>query len=109
MSAEANTKQQAAAEKPYLVVFYGTECPHCIEMEPLLARLKAETGLDYEHLEVWHSAKNDQTRQGLDKSSTCGGVPFFYNRKSCQTLCGTVSYERLKQWALNRLPEACEI
>ena len=29
----------------------------------------------------------------------CGGVPFFFNKKTGKWLCGEVDYERLKKWA----------
>jgi hypothetical protein len=29
----------------------------------------------------------------------CNGVPFLYNKKNDTFLCGTVTYDRLKEWA----------
>jgi len=29
----------------------------------------------------------------------CGGVPFFFNKKTGKWICGSADYERLKKWA----------
>jgi len=84
----------------YLLDFYGTECPHCKDMEPLVEKLEAEEGVEVVKLEVWHNAENAQYLQSLDKGS-CGGVPFFYNLKNNSKFCGSVPYEKLKEWALS--------
>ena len=84
-----------------LLDFYGTECPHCREMEPLVKRLESETGLGVERIEVWHNEKNAELMQKLD-SGKCGGVPFFFNRKTGKWICGSTSYEKLKTWALGK-------
>lgn len=83
---------------PNLLEFYGTECEHCKDMEPLLKRLQEEEGIELTRLEVWHNQKNAELHQELDQGK-CGGVPFFFNKKTKQWLCGSVSYEKLKAWA----------
>jgi thiol-disulfide isomerase/thioredoxin len=84
-----------------LLEFYGTECVHCHEMDPLIQRLEQETELKIERLEVWHNAKNAELLQKLDKSF-CGGVPFFYNKKTGKWICGSTTYEKFKVWALGK-------
>lgn len=84
-----------------LIEFYGTECVHCREMEPLIMRLQKEEGLKIERLEVWHNAKNAETMQKFDKDF-CGGVPFFFNKKTGKWICGSTSYEKFKAWALGK-------
>lgn len=81
-----------------LLWFYGTECKHCHEMDPLVERLKEEEGIEPTKLEVWHNMKNAETLQKVDNGK-CGGVPFFYNKKTTKWICGSVSYEKLKEWA----------
>ncbi len=82
-----------------LLEFYGTECPHCIKMKPLVEQLKAETGVAVEQYEVWH---NDENMKKLDEYDVglCGGVPFFYNTETKGFICGSTTYEKLKAWAL---------
>lgn len=84
-----------------LLLFNGTECVHCHEMEPLVERLEKETGIKIEKLEVWHNAKNAKLLQELDKGY-CGGIPFFFNKKTGKWICGSASYEKLKDWAAGK-------
>ena len=84
-----------------LVEFYGTECSHCIEMQPLMEKMEKELKVKIERLEVWHNAKNAKLLQETD-NGFCGGVPFFFNRKTGKWICGSTSYENLKKWALGK-------
>lgn len=82
----------------HLLDFYGTECVHCHEMDPLIERLEEETGVKVQRIEVWHNAQNAEFLMKLDKGF-CGGVPFMYNTKTNKWICGSTSYEKLKAWA----------
>lgn len=84
-----------------LIEFYGTECIHCREMDPLIKKLEQEEGVKIEKLEVWHNSDNLNLMREVDKGF-CGGVPFFYNRKTGKWICGSTSYEELKEWALRK-------
>ena len=68
-------------------------------MEPLIKKLEKENGVTVERLEVWHDKKNMETLSKYDKDS-CGGVPFFINTETRETICGEASYDELKSWAL---------
>ncbi len=81
-----------------LLMFYGTECQHCHEMDPLIKKLEKKEKIKIEKLEVWHNSKNKGLLEKLDQGS-CGGVPFFYNEKSKKSLCGSVDFATLKKWA----------
>lgn len=81
-----------------LLFFFGTECTHCHEMEPLIERLEKETGLKVEKLESWHDEENAKLLAEYDKG-LCGGVPFMYNTQSQKFICGNCEYEVLKNWA----------
>ena len=81
-----------------LLSFYGNECDHCRNMEPLIKKLEEETNLKMERYEVWHNEENAKIMDQYDKN-LCGGVPFFYNTKSKEWICGEISYEKLKSWA----------
>ncbi|MBI4017996.1 MAG: thioredoxin family protein [Candidatus Aenigmarchaeota archaeon] len=86
-----------------LIEFYGTECPHCKDMEPLIAKLEKETGKKVKRFEVWHDAENAKLMQRFDPDgSRCGGVPFFFNKKSGEWICGSTSYEKFKAWAAGK-------
>lgn len=83
-----------------LIKFYGQECHFCHEMEPLDKRLEKELGIKLERLEVWHNSHNAEKLEQVD--TTCGGVPFYFNETTGQSLCGMVDYETLKTWALGK-------
>ena len=67
-------------------------------MDPLVERLKDEMALKIDQLEVWHNEANAKLMREYDKGY-CGGVPFFYNKKTGNWICGPSDYERLKKWA----------
>lgn len=85
-----------------LLMFTGTECPHCEIMRPLAARLTYETGIALEERDTWKKQsdyrllENYQTAVG---DPDCDGIPFFYNTDTGAFLCGEVSYKELKAWA----------
>lgn len=84
-----------------LLMFTGRECTHCHAMEPLVERLQEETGKSVQKLEVWHDEKNAKFMMQCDKGY-CGGVPFFFNKKTGKWICGETSYENLKKWAMGK-------
>jgi len=84
-----------------LLMFTGTECHFCREMDPLVERLEKEESVKVTKLEVWHNAKNAEFLTKVDKIG-CGGVPFFFNQKTGKAICGASSYENLKKWALGK-------
>ena len=81
-----------------LLEFYGEECPHCVEMRPLIEKLEKDAGVKVDRYEVWHNEENAKKMEEYDKDF-CGGVPFFYNTDSKKFVCGEASYEELKDWA----------
>lgn len=85
-------------KQEHLIFFYGSECSHCLKMEPLLDRLEKEEGVTVSRFEVWHNKDNEKKLEELDTES-CGGVPFFVNTKTGQTICGEAEYEEIKEWA----------
>lgn len=72
---------------------------YCAQMEPLKERLKDELGVEIRCFEVWYGTANLELLQKLDRGR-CGGVPFFYNKKSRRFICGATTYANLKAWAL---------
>ena len=88
--------------KERLLMFSGTECVHCKEMDPIVEKLEKE-GIKITHLEVWHDSSNAKLMQQHDKDERgnefCGGVPFFFNEKTGKKICGNTSFEKLKAWA----------
>ncbi len=88
-------------EESDLLMFTGTECTHCHEMKPFVEQLEKEAGVAVTSIEVWHNAANMKKLQELD-GGKCGGIPFFYNKKTGAWICGSASYDDLKKWALGK-------
>jgi len=87
-----------------LLEFTGTECTHCKELKPHLKKLEKEEGIKVITLEVWHDKENFEFMKSVDKDKDgnvfCGGVPFLFNEKTGERICGVVDYDKLKGWAL---------
>lgn len=79
-----------------LLEFYGRECPHCENMEPIVSRLEKETGKKLEKYEVWHNEENAKKMETYDKGR-CGGAPFFINTETGEIICGEAPYEEFKR------------
>ncbi|MDB4984477.1 MAG: hypothetical protein JWM20_656 [Patescibacteria group bacterium] len=88
-----------------LLFFTGTECPHCDVMRPLVAKLAYETAIILDERDVWKSESDYRLMENYQNSvqktdPQCDGLPFFYDPKSKEYLCGEVNYKTLKDWAL---------
>ena len=87
-----------------LIMFTGTECVHCHEMDPTVEKLEKELKVKVSRLEVWHNAENAKFLKEVDKNEDgsvfCGCIPLFYNEKTGAKICGNTSLEKLKKWAL---------
>jgi len=81
-----------------LFEFYGDGCPHCEKMMPKVEELEEQEGVEVDQREVWNDQENAEKMQELDDGK-CGGVPFFYNTKSDEWICGEADLETLKSWA----------
>nr|UXY86968.1 thioredoxin family protein [Cryptomonas paramecium] len=93
---------QKRIKKSHLFEFYGIECEHCIEMEFLVDQLEKEINVPVRRFEVWYNDENVKLLQKFDKDEMCGGVPFFYNKKTRSWICGATTYPNLKAWALGK-------
>jgi hypothetical protein len=71
-------------------------------MEPLMDQIEKDSGLPIRRFEVWYNDENLRLLQKLDKGGSCGGVPFFYNKKTRSWICGATTYPNLKAWALGK-------
>ena len=96
--------EEYALGKPYLIQFKGKGDDYCAQMEPLKEQLKEELGVNIRTFEVWYDSKNLELMQRLDRGR-CGGVPFFYNKRSRRYICGATTYANLRSWAMC---EPCE-
>ena len=91
--------------KNHLIMFAGTDCPHCDGMRPLLAKLQFEAGLVVDERDIWKSETDYRMLENyrgsiIAKDPECNGIPFFYNTKTGGFLCGEVGYKELANWAI---------
>ena len=70
-----------ALPKNGVTLYYGTECPHCIELEKFLDESGLAKKVAHARKEVWHDEAN--ARELGEKARACGiagnevGVPFL--------------------------------
>lgn len=76
--------------------FYGTECPHCHVMLPIIEKLIKE-GQEIQILETWHNKENARKLETFD-SGLCGGVPFMYDTEKKTSICGAVTEKEVRDW-----------
>jgi hypothetical protein len=68
-------------------------------MEPLIERLHRETPLRVKKMVVGSRRSQEHELYILvDADVACGGLPFFYNRKSQQAICGATTYKNFRAW-----------
>ena len=90
-----------------IIEFYGETCPHCHAIAPSVDRLEREERVAVERLEVWNNEENKARMDALARlyGKECGGnmiVPSFYDPAGDRLLCNPGSYERLREWVLER-------
>ncbi|CAM9838949.1 unnamed protein product [Phaeothamnion confervicola] len=91
----------ADPNEPWLIEFTGYNCDHCDTMEPLVERLEKEFKVPVEQFIVWEGSSKFDLMQLLD-TVECRGLPFFYNRRSRQAICGATSWRNFRNWGLGK-------
>jgi len=85
-----------------LFYFYNPSCPWTKkatpEVDSLNSALEKEGSNKVVELNV-RVKENYQLYEAVNGHTTCGGVPFFYNRATNRSICGFVQAEVLKNWA----------
>jgi len=70
-----------------IILFYGRECPHCVELEKFMEKEKIKEKVAYDYLEVWHN--RDNAKILMEKAKICGlaedevGVPLVFSEGKC--------------------------
>lgn len=82
-----------------LLFFYGEGCPYTKRSEPAILCLEASLGKKIKRLETWKNDENSILYRLVGGYELCGGVPFFYNENTKNSLCGAQNCEDLKKWA----------
>lgn len=80
-----------------IILFYGQECPHCLELEKYLEENQIADKVRYDRLEVFHNSGNQAVLE--EKAKECGlseseiGVPFLFDATEKKCLMGTPEIE----------------
>jgi glutaredoxin len=70
-----------------IVLYYGAECPHCLNVEKFITDNKIDEKISFAKKEVWHNTTNNTDME--NKAKECAldtskiGVPFLYARGKC--------------------------
>ena len=103
------TDQNVCIITAKFVEFYGTECPHCKNMVPIVEQVEKETGVYFEKLEVWHNDTNrveylkhmDSVMRDCNLKHEGIVVPTFMSMKNNKSICGEQTVEKLKQFIID--------
>ena len=68
-------------------------------MEPAVSELEGRLGKRLTRLETWHSSDNQKRYTDVGGDKSCGGVPFFYNVDTKESVCGARGIDILEAWA----------
>jgi thiol-disulfide isomerase/thioredoxin len=95
----------AAVSGKDILEFYGDGCLHCKNMEPVVAQVEQELGMNITMYEVWFNEANREVFfQYRDIAApACGGdlgVPAFVNLRTQKAICGEKSAAELKAFIL---------
>lgn len=82
-----------------LLYFYGKECGFTKKAEPAVSELEGKLGRRLNRLETWHVSENQKKYAEVGGDRSCGGVPFFYNLETKESVCGARGIEILEAWA----------
>ena len=50
-------------------------------------------------LEIWENEENQKKYEAVGGATSCGGIPFFFNSETGQSICGATRCENLMNWA----------
>jgi glutaredoxin len=85
----ASPKNEAkpAEDNSAIILFYGTECPHCQEVERYLNENKISEKVQFSQREIFHDQANSALL--VEKAKSCNvnldnlGVPFLWSEGQC--------------------------
>jgi hypothetical protein len=82
----------------YLLEFVVDEEDSCQQMEPVVRRLEEEFDTKVFRISINRRSEFYTLLESIGFNE-CGNVPFFYNRRTAQAICGPTGYKNLATWA----------
>jgi hypothetical protein len=89
-------------DKSFLISFVSDEYDHCKQMEPVLKRLEDDLGTVVRRINIFRRREFMGLLEAMGHND-CGTLPFYYNRRTGQAICGATSYLNLKRWGTGDL------
>ena len=80
-----------------IILFYGRECPHCLDLEKFIEENKIAEKVQFDRLEIFHNSKNRAVL--TEKAQICGvdnakvGVHFLFDAVENKCLMGVSEIE----------------
>ncbi len=92
LSASKNPDWFAVKEDSSIILYTGTGCPHCANVEEFIKENQVDSKVAYTQKEVYYNQFNAKDLQS--KAKTCGlptdsiGVPFLWDKESAECFMG---------------------
>ena len=85
------------------IEFYGSECPYCKDIAPIVMQVENEMGMQFYKLDLMNNTSNQQLFLTYNSSfqRDCNGsmvIPTFVSLKTRKALCGVVDKETLEKF-----------
>ena len=86
----------------YLLEFHTDNNDMVAQMEPVLERLEDDLGTKVRRINIFRRKEFMGLLEAIGFDE-CGSIPFYYNRRTGQAICGPTSYLNLKRWGTGDL------
>jgi hypothetical protein len=86
----------------YLLEFHTDNNDMVTQMEPVLERLEEDLGTKVRRINIFRRKEFMGLLEAIGFDE-CGSIPFYYNRRTGQAICGPTSYLNLKRWGTGDL------
>ena len=80
----------------FLIEFISDGSDHCEQMEPVVKRLENDLDIKVMRVNINRRSEFVSLFEACG-GNECGNVPFFYNRKTAQAICGATPYVNLRK------------
>ncbi len=84
----------------FMVQFVSDRSDDCTRMEPIVQGVEEELNVKFRKINISKKPQAYGEMYDCVGGNECGNVPFFYNRKTGQAICGATPYNNLKKLVL---------
>lgn len=83
-------------DSEFLIAYSSDNCDNCEQMEPVVQRLEDDLNTKVRRINISRRKEFIAALEviGFDE---CGTLPFYYNRRTGQAICGATTYLNLKK------------